>query len=88
MRKELAIIVFYSKQALAAAVIILMLIAFPGVKFIVRPVMTTKETMTAASAKKRFIQSVICGILIGFVCGFMGAGGGMPDICNLRYSTA
>ena len=44
-----------------------------GIKFIVRPVMTTKEAMTQISAKKRAMQSVICGILIGFI----GAGGGM-----------
>lgn len=48
-----------------------------GVKFIVRPVMTTKETMASVSAKKRAVQSVICGMLIGFICGFIGAGGGM-----------
>lgn len=48
-----------------------------GIKFIVRPVMTTKETMGAVDPKKRFIQSVICGILVGFICGFIGAGGGM-----------
>ena len=39
--------------------------------------MTTKEAMTQVSAKKRAIQSVICGIIIGFICGFIGAGGGM-----------
>lgn len=48
-----------------------------GIKFIVKPVMTTKEAMGAVSAKKRFIQSVICGMAIGFICGFIGAGGGM-----------
>ena len=48
-----------------------------GVKFIVRPVMTTKEAMQGVSAKKRAVQSVVCGILIGFICGFVGAGGGM-----------
>ncbi|MBD5548815.1 MAG: sulfite exporter TauE/SafE family protein [Lachnospiraceae bacterium] len=48
-----------------------------GIKFIVRPVMTTKEAMAAVSARKRIIQSVICGCLIGFICGFVGAGGGM-----------
>ena len=48
-----------------------------GIKFIVKPVMTTKETMQAVSPKKRAIQSVFCGILIGFICGFVGAGGGM-----------
>ena len=48
-----------------------------GIKFIVRPVMTTKEVMQGVSAKKRAMQSVICGIIIGFICGFIGAGGGM-----------
>ena len=48
-----------------------------GIKFIVRPVMTTKENMARTSAKKRAIQSVIFGALIGFICGFIGAGGGM-----------
>ena len=48
-----------------------------GIKFIIRPVMTTKEAMAGVSAKKRAIQSVICGVMIGFICGFVGAGGGM-----------
>lgn len=48
-----------------------------GIKFIVKPVMTTKEAMQGVSAKKRAIQSVICGIVIGLICGFVGAGGGM-----------
>lgn len=48
-----------------------------GIKFIVKPVMTTKESMQAVSARKRILQSVICGILVGFICGFVGAGGGM-----------
>ena len=50
---------------------------FLGIKFIVRPVMTTKETMSGVSQKKRIIQSVISGIMVGFICGFVGAGGGM-----------
>ena len=48
-----------------------------GVKFIIRPVMTTNEAMQGVSAKKRAIQSMVCGCLIGFICGFVGAGGGM-----------
>lgn len=48
-----------------------------GIKFIVRPVMTTKESMALVSAKKRAVQSIICGVAIGFICGFVGAGGGM-----------
>ena len=48
-----------------------------GVKFIVKPVMTTKEAMAQVSQRKRFVQSIVCGVLIGFICGFIGAGGGM-----------
>ena len=48
-----------------------------GIKFILRPVMTTKEAMQGVSAKKRAVQSLVCGMLIGFICGFVGAGGGM-----------
>ncbi len=48
-----------------------------GIKFIVKPVMTTKETMNSVSGRKRVIQSLVCGSLIGFICGFIGAGGGM-----------
>ena len=48
-----------------------------GIKFTVRPVMTTKEAMLGVSAKKRAIQSIVCGLIIGLICGFVGAGGGM-----------
>ena len=48
-----------------------------GVKFILKPVMTTKESMQAVSPRKRLVQSILCGMLIGFICGFVGAGGGM-----------
>ena len=60
-----------------------------GIKFIVKPVMTTKEKMESISKKKRIIQSVICGSIIGFICGFIGAGGGMMMLliltCVLGY---
>ena len=39
--------------------------------------MTTKEAMESVSPKKRVYQSIISGVLIGFICGFVGAGGGM-----------
>lgn len=48
-----------------------------GIKFIVKPVMTSKESMQTVSMKKRIVQSVICGTIVGFICGFVGAGGGM-----------
>ena len=48
-----------------------------GIKFLVRPVMTTRQAMASVSAGKRAVQSIICGMMIGFICGFVGAGGGM-----------
>lgn len=48
-----------------------------GVKFIVKPVMTTKEARENKSQREKNIQSLLCGCLIGFICGFIGAGGGM-----------
>lgn len=48
-----------------------------GIKFIVAPVMTAKESMQAVSGKKRILQSAASGIVVGFICGFVGAGGGM-----------
>lgn len=48
-----------------------------GIKFIVKPVMTTKEAMESIPQRTRMVKSVIGGIVIGFICGFVGAGGGM-----------
>ena len=48
-----------------------------GVRFIVRPVMTSKSAMAAVSPARRAVQSIVCGTVIGFICGFVGAGGGM-----------
>lgn len=48
-----------------------------GIKFIIKPVMTTKEARELKSQREKNIQSLICGCIIGFICGFIGAGGGM-----------
>lgn len=48
-----------------------------GVKFIVRPVMTTKEVQAEKDHRTKAVQSIVCGTVIGFICGFIGAGGGM-----------
>lgn len=48
-----------------------------GIKFIVKPVMTTKQALENKSQREKNIQSILCGCLIGFICGFIGAGGGM-----------
>ncbi len=48
-----------------------------GVRFLVRPVMTTRESMQQYPRKTRIVRSVLGGSGIGFICGFVGAGGGM-----------
>lgn len=48
-----------------------------GVRFIVRPVMTTKETMELVPPRTRMIRSALGGVGVGLICGFVGAGGGM-----------
>ena len=35
------------------------------------------SAVSAYMYKKSAVQSVVCGMLIGFICGFIGAGGGM-----------
>lgn len=54
-----------------------------GIKFIVRPVMTTKSKLEEKDKKTKIIQSILCGIVIGFICGFIGAGGGMMMLLML-----
>ena len=50
--------------------------------------------MLVVSDKKRAIQSIFCGIIIGFICGFIGAGGGMmmllilTSVLNYELKTA
>ena len=48
-----------------------------GIKFIVKPVMTTKEVNANKEQWVKVLQSIFCGVVIGFICGFVGAGGGM-----------
>ena len=48
-----------------------------GFRFLLKPVTATKEQMAATPPKERLIKSLIGGIFIGFICGFVGAGGGM-----------
>ena len=48
-----------------------------GVKFLIKPVMTTKAAMEGVSRKRQVVQSILSGSMVGFICGFIGAGGGM-----------
>lgn len=50
---------------------------FAGLKFIFRPVMQAKESNQNRSRKKAALQSIVCGMAVGMICGLVGAGGGM-----------
>ena len=39
--------------------------------------LSSRKRLTAATARQKAIRSVICGAMVGFICGFIGAGGGM-----------
>ena len=61
---------------------------FIGLRFLLKPVKTTKEQMAAATPKERLIKSIVGGVLVGIICGFVGgishfAIGGMPDVTCL-----
>ena len=48
-----------------------------GLRFLLKPVTTTKEQMSTVSPREKLIKSIVGGMGIGFICGFVGAGGGM-----------
>lgn len=48
-----------------------------GIKFIVKPVMAPKQRLAQATGRQKAIRSIIGGSVVGFICGFIGAGGGM-----------
>lgn len=66
---------YVPKTAMGGFAIFMTLLA--GLKFIFRPVLSAKESNQAKNRKKAVLQSVVCGMAVGLVCGFVGAGGGM-----------
>lgn len=48
-----------------------------GIKFIVKPVVAPKQRLTDATTAQKVVRSILGGALVGFICGFVGAGGGM-----------
>lgn len=48
-----------------------------GLRFLLKPVTTTKEQMASVPRKERLMKSIVGGVFVGFICGFVGAGGGM-----------
>lgn len=66
---------FLPEQTMSGVMQIALIII--GLKFILKPVTTTKEQMLTVDKKQRIIKSIIGGIVIGLICGMVGAGGGM-----------
>lgn len=54
-----------------------------GVRFVIKPVMTGKQKQEEKTARQKILQSILCGSMIGFICGFIGAGGGMMMLLML-----
>ena len=48
-----------------------------GLRFIAFPVRKTRNQMASENHEKFLIKSIVGGIMVGFICGFIGAGGGM-----------
>lgn len=48
-----------------------------GIKFIAKPITEPKARLENATALQKTIRSALCGTIVGFICGFVGAGGGM-----------
>ncbi|MCD8021903.1 MAG: sulfite exporter TauE/SafE family protein [Lachnospiraceae bacterium] len=48
-----------------------------GLRFIIIPATKQAELGLVIPENRRFLLSIICGVCIGFYCGFMGLGGGM-----------
>lgn len=66
---------FMTERAMGNSTMFAML--FIGLRFLIKPVTTTKEQMNSVSPKRKLMGSIIGGCSVGFICGFFGAGGGM-----------
>jgi len=66
---------FLPEQAMSGTMQIALIII--GLRFILKPVNKTREQLESVSPKSRLIKAIVGGIIVGFICGFAGAGGGM-----------
>lgn len=48
-----------------------------AIKFLIKPDLNTKTTLSNDNPTKGTILVIICGAIVGSICGFAGAGGGM-----------
>lgn len=64
-----------SNEGLGVVTIVLTFLI--GMKFLLVPSAKLKKSKRDKSFTVQFVKSAVCGSAIGFVCGFVGAGGGM-----------
>ncbi len=55
----------------------ILMAVFLGIKFLVKPITASKNTMHEQDNKLFLIKSIISGAIVGFICGFVGGGGGL-----------
>ena len=66
---------FLPERAMSGTMQIALIIV--GLRFLLKPVRKTREQLEESSPKSRLIKAIVGGIFVGFICGFVGAGGGM-----------
>jgi len=66
---------FLPEQAMSGTMQIALIVI--GLRFLLKPVTKTREQLEESSPKGRLIKAIIGGVIVGFICGFAGAGGGM-----------
>ena len=66
---------FLPEQTMSGTMQVAMI--FIGLRFLLKPVQTTKEQMAEQSKNSRIVKSIVGGVIVGFICGTVGAGGGM-----------
>jgi len=66
---------YLPEQAMSGTMQVALIII--GLRFLLKPVTKTREQLEAISPKSRRLKAIVGGIVVGFICGFAGAGGGM-----------
>lgn len=66
---------FLPEQTMSGTMQVAMI--FIGLRFLLKPVQSTKEQMAEQSKNSRIVKAIVGGAVVGFICGAVGAGGGM-----------
>lgn len=66
---------FLPEQTMSGTMQIALIII--GLRFLFKPVSKPKEQLAESSSKSKLIKAIVGGVFVGFICGFVGAGGGM-----------